>query len=43
MLTHLQPELDMYAHEVNRVYNPIWSCLSADKIDDGIDELTPVG
>ena len=31
MLTDLQPELDMYAHEVNRVYNPIWSCLSAEK------------
>jgi MoaA/NifB/PqqE/SkfB family radical SAM enzyme len=43
MLTNLQPELDLYAHEVDRVYNPIWNCLCADKVDDEIDEPAPVG
>ena len=42
MLTHLQPELDLYAHEVDRVYTPIWDCLSANKVDDEIDEPAPV-
>jgi hypothetical protein len=29
MLTDLQPELDEYAAEVDHLYGPIWSCMSA--------------
>ena len=33
MITDLQDELDQYASEVDRLYSPIWSCLSAEKED----------
>jgi MoaA/NifB/PqqE/SkfB family radical SAM enzyme len=33
MLTDLRRELDDYAAEVNRVYDPIWSCMSGKKED----------
>ena len=42
MLTHLQSELDTYAHEVDRLYTPIWNCLSADKVAETTDEPAPV-
>ncbi len=35
MITDLQDELDQYARTVDRLYSPIWSCLSAEKEDDG--------
>ena len=31
MITDLQDELDQYASTVDRLYSPIWSCLSAEK------------
>jgi MoaA/NifB/PqqE/SkfB family radical SAM enzyme len=34
MLTELRQELDQYAAEVERVYDPIWSCLSGKKPED---------
>ena len=33
MITDLQDELDEYARRVDRLYSPIWSCLSAEKED----------
>jgi MoaA/NifB/PqqE/SkfB family radical SAM enzyme len=42
MITHLQAELDLYAREVERVYTPVWNCLSAgDKLGE-TSELAPV-
>ena len=35
MITDLQDELDQYASTVDRLYSPIWSCLSAEKEDAG--------
>ena len=33
MITDLQDELDEYARRVDRLYSPIWSCLSTEKED----------
>ena len=33
MITDLQDELDEYARSVDRLYSPIWSCLSTEKED----------
>ena len=38
MITHLQSELDTYASEVDRLYSPIWSCLSAELAEAESDE-----
>jgi hypothetical protein len=35
MITDLQDELDRYASAVDHLYSPIWSCLSAEKEDEG--------
>ena len=42
MITHLQNELDSYASEVDRLYSPIWSCLSADLAEEESGEPAPV-
>jgi len=41
MLTDLQDELDAYASQVDRLYSPIWSCLTAQK-EQTSDEPVPV-
>ncbi len=41
MITDLQDELDAYASEVDRLYSPIWSCLTAEK-EQTSDEPAPV-
>ena len=41
MLTDLQDELDAYASQVDRLYSPIWSCLTAQK-EQTSDEPAPV-
>jgi MoaA/NifB/PqqE/SkfB family radical SAM enzyme len=41
MLTDLQDELDAYASQVDRLYSPIWTCLTAQK-EQTSDEPAPV-
>ena len=41
MITDLQGELDEYARRVDRLYSPIWSCLSAEK-EQTTEEPAPV-
>ena len=41
MITDLQDELDAYASKVDRLYSPIWSCLTAET-EQTSDEPAPV-
>jgi MoaA/NifB/PqqE/SkfB family radical SAM enzyme len=41
MITDLQDELDAYARKIDRLYSPIWSCLTAEK-EQTSDEPAPV-
>jgi hypothetical protein len=42
MLTDLQAELDLYAHQVKMLYDPIWSCMAAEKAAEAAEDPAPV-
>jgi MoaA/NifB/PqqE/SkfB family radical SAM enzyme len=42
MLTQLQAELDAYSAEVQRVYNPLWSCMCAENKNKKEKDAEPV-
>ncbi len=42
MITDLQAELDVYSSDVERLYDPIWSCMNGERAPEATEESAPV-